>query len=107
MIHNRIAVDWDDVCRRDRKPLPGTQEALEAIVQEGIEVVIFSCVATTESGREMIISWLEKYDIPYSDVTAIKPLADAYVDDKAIHHISWEKTIPEINKRLGVEIEVD
>ncbi len=98
-----ICIDWDGVLRgKDRLPLPGALEAVEAIVQEGIDVVIFSCVPN----REMIIDWLEKYDFPYSDVTNIKPVAELYIDDRGLHHKDWTSTLKEINKRLKTEIEL-
>lgn len=105
-----VAIDWDDVvhARPQRgfgKPTLGARESVEAIVDEGIHVVIHTCVAASSKGRQAVIDWLDKYDVPYSEVTAIKPVADLYIDNKGLHHVSWDKTLKEINSRLGVEID--
>jgi hypothetical protein len=42
------------------------------------------------------VEWLNYYEIPYDEVTAIKPNADYYIDDKAIRFHNWEQTMQEI-----------
>jgi len=44
-----------------------------------------------------VIEWLNKYQIPYDEIHFGKPLADFYVDDKAIKLTSWK----DFNKQIG------
>lgn len=108
----RLAIDWDNTIQ-DRKnpvtgkrfgpPLLGAQEAIEELAERGLEIVIHSCTATEPSGVRLIEEWMEAYDIPFSAVTAIKPEADLYIDDKGLHFTNWDRTLPEIYGRLGIE----
>lgn len=53
----------------------------------GFDVVIFSGRASTEIGYASIIGWLKSHGMfgYVREVTCVKPLAFAYVDDRAVH----------------------
>ncbi len=48
---------------------------------------------------QAIAEFLAKYGIPYDRILQTKPPAVFIVDDRAIHHTSWEKTRNEIARR--------
>lgn len=94
MTRPTIAVDLDGVLHRYEQgwtgqvplepPVPGAREAVAAIRALGYRVVVFTCRALTQLGRAGTIAWLDAHGIEVDEVTAIKPHALAYVDDRAI-----------------------
>jgi hypothetical protein len=107
-----IAVDFDQVLhnkaapikgRRMGPPLPGAKESLEMLREAGHNVIIHTTIATNPSGAKAVEDWLDYYDMEHDGVTAIKPVASFYIDDKAIRHISWADTIQQLED-LGVDI---
>lgn len=100
-----LAIDFDNTIhdlnnpiegRKMGKPMPGAVEAIENLVEAGHTVIIHTLMATSPSGAKVVSEWLEYYDIPHHGVTAIKPKADYYIDDKAIRHIDWPSTLQAI-----------
>ncbi len=105
-----ICVDFDNVLndRTGKKfggALPYAIQAMEELSQE-FEVIVFTCVASTKKGREAVEEWLNSNDIEYSEVTAVKPNAELYIDNKGLRHTDWRSTIKEINERLGTSLEL-
>ncbi|GAC1501794.1 MAG: hypothetical protein NVS1B10_06190 [Candidatus Saccharimonadales bacterium] len=84
------------------KPMPGAEQALEAIQDSGHNIIIHTLRARSPQGTEVVQDWLDYYDLPYSSITAIKPDADYYIDDKALTFLSWNDTLI----RLGVDLDV-
>jgi hypothetical protein len=93
-----LAIDFDGAIhdrsqridgRRLGAPIAGAQRTLERIRYEiGAKIVIYS-VWGDEDGRDAIRDWLCFNDIPYDEVTNVKPNADIYLDDKAVRFTSW------------------
>lgn len=81
-------------------PLPGAKEALEGFIYDGDSVLIHTVMAATTGGIKTVADWMQYYKIPYSSIVYTKPNADVFIDDKAIHHISWGNTLLELGKRL-------
>ena len=81
-----ICVDFDGVLNNYQyydeddlyDPYPGAKEFLEKL-KESYYVIIFTA---RDSGK--VEEWLQKYGMPYNEVTNIKQPAEAYVDDRAI-----------------------
>jgi hypothetical protein len=99
-----LAIDLDGVIHDQKNPLPGkrmgapiegAKDALTLLKLQGNKIIIHTVKANTEHGRCAVIDWLNFYQIPCDGVVG-KPQADLYVDDKAIRHILWEKTLEEI-----------
>lgn len=97
-----LAVDFDGVIHDKAHPLPGrrmggvlsgAQAALASFIRRGDVVIIFTVMATHPPGKQVVEDWLKYYEIPYTEVTALKPNADHFIDDKAIKHIDWETTL--------------
>ena len=109
-----IGIDFDGVIHRNSKgfydgtvyddPIEGSFEALRAI-SEKYRIVVFSAKAREDrmlingkTGVELIWEWLEKYNMSQfvAEVTAEKPRAVCYIDDKAIHFTDWLSAIGKI-----------
>jgi len=109
-----IGVDFDGVIHKNTKgfydgtiydePIDGSYEALEKLSKE-YNVIVYTCKAKPDrglvngkTGIELIWEWLEKYDMDsfVTKVTAEKPRAVAYIDDKGIKFNNWEDTLKEI-----------
>lgn len=89
---------WDFVMGEPQK---GVNKALNKLRSRGFRILIF-----TGSGEfwdaqncSRIIEWLDYNYIPYDEIRFNKPAVAFIVDDRAIHHKSWEKTLKEIEER--------
>jgi capsule biosynthesis phosphatase len=91
----------------DVEPLPGAVETLQKLKSEGHYIIIMTArnmrthnnnvgkIVANQS--TVVIEWLKKHQIPFDEIHFGKPLADFYVDDKAIRLTSWGN----FNKQIG------
>lgn len=110
----QIGVDFDGVIHANSKgfydgtvydnPIPGSKEALESLSKK-YKIIVFSAKARKDrmlingkTGVELIWEWLKKYDMDQyvEDVTAEKPRAVYYIDDKAIRFVDWKSALEEV-----------
>ena len=110
-----IAIDFDGVIHKNSKgyydgtiydePIEGSRESLEQLSKQ-YDVVIFTAKAKPDrglingkTGTQLVWEWLKKYDMDkfVTKVTAEKPRAVAYVDDKGITFTDWKQTLRELN----------
>jgi hypothetical protein len=106
-----LAIDFDGVIHKCSKgfydgtiyddPVEGSLESLEQLSRQ-YRLVVFTAKARKDrpelngkSGTELVWEWLRKHkmDTFIAEVTAEKPRAVAYIDDKAIKFESWNKTV--------------
>ena len=101
-----IAVDFDGVLADPitGKPLPDALDTMDFLANRGTKLIIFSARATSDIGRQRIIDWCQHHAVRVSEITGKKPMADLYIDDKAIHHTSWMTTVDEISARTGLNL---
>lgn len=91
-----IMVDLDGViCTEERaferplaEPLPGAREAIQKLRDAGCIVVVYTArgwaeLRTTEK-------WLADHGIGYDGLLMGKPIADVWIDDRAIRFTSWD-----------------
>jgi phosphoheptose isomerase len=114
-----IGVDFDNVIHMNSKgfydgsiydePVPGVKDALK-LLSEKYSVVVYTVKAKPDrglingkTGVELVWDWLKKHDLSQyvSKVTAEKPRAVAYIDDKAIEFQNW-KTCLDILKNKSI-----
>ena len=114
-----IGVDFDGVIHKNSKgyhdgtiyddPVEGAREALQRLAEK-YTIVMFSAKARTDrglvngkTGIELIWKRLEKHDMAQfvSKVTAEKPRARFYIDDKAIRFTDWESAFRDIEEIDG------
>lgn len=109
--YNTLAIDFDHTIhdnnnpvegRRMGPPMPGAKEAIESFVAQGYRIVIHTLWGTDDR-KQAIEDWLNFYQIPFDEVTNIKPKADAYIDDKAVRYTTWDETRAVLNEVLGKE----
>lgn len=114
-----LAIDFDGVIHKNSKgyhdgtiydePIEGVAEALKQLSDE-YTLIVYSAKARKDrglingkTGIQLIWEWLKKYDLDQyiSQVTAEKPRAQAYIDDKAIAFTSWDSCFKELdNKKI-------
>ena len=106
-----LAIDFDGVLHDNDKGfydgtcygnmIQGTYEALSSLSKK-YNIIIYSAKAKPsrplvngKTGVELVWDWLETNNLSIfvKEVTAEKPRAVAYIDDKAIHFTSWSETI--------------
>jgi hypothetical protein len=110
----QIGVDFDGVIHANSKgfydgtvyddPIPGSRDALIALSKK-YKIIVFSAKARKDrmliggkTGIELIWEWLKKHDMDQyvEDVTAEKPRAVYYIDDKAIRFVDWNSALKEV-----------
>lgn len=103
-----IGVDFDGVIHKCSKgyydgtiydePVEGAYEALERLSSQ-YTVIMYTAKAKPDrglvngrNGTELVWEWLEKHDMAkfVNKVTAEKPRAVCYIDDKAIEFTDWD-----------------
>lgn len=103
-----LSIDFDGVIhdrenpvkgKRMGKPMQGAGEAIEQLIEDGHTVIVHTVMATTPSGTKAVQDWLEYYDIPHHGVTAIKPQADVYLDDRAIRFTNWQDALRQLSEK--------
>lgn len=109
-----VGVDFDKVIHKCSKgyhdgtiyddPVEGVKEALKELSKEHT-VIVYTCKSRSDrglvngkTGTKLVWEWLEKHNLSeyVSKVTAEKPRAIAYIDDKAIRFSSWEKALKDL-----------
>ena len=109
---NTIAIDFDGVLHDDNlgfhdgtiygRKFDGVDEALKSICDMGYKIIIFTAKAKADrplvnnkTGIELVWEWLELHNLGkyIISVTAEKPRALLYIDDKAIRHTNWVATM--------------
>ena len=106
-----IAIDFDGVIHRYSKgwnggdiydpPVEGTRQALEQLKHEGHTLYIFSTRNNKlfhKKGidqKEAMETWMKQHAIPYDKIwTYGKPMADLFIDDRALQFRGkWKETI--------------
>ena len=120
----QIGVDFDGVIHKCSKgfydgtiydpPVEGSRDALERLSKKFV-IVMYSAKARKDrmlidgkTGVELIWEWLEKHDMKQfvKEVTAEKPRAVFYIDDKAVRFEGdWDVTFSELERFGYIENE--
>lgn len=85
--------------------IPGAKEALRMFRYRGYKIVIFCYWAKDENSIKTIMDWMNYWDCKFDDITNIKPMADAYIDDKGIHFNNWPDVLERLNSQLNYDAE--
>lgn len=111
-----IGIDFDGVIHRCSlgyydgtiydEPVEGSYEALKKI-SEDYTIILYTCKARADrglvngkTGTELVWEWLENNNLSQfiSKVTAEKPRAVCYIDDKGFRFNNWEQTIKNMSE---------
>jgi len=120
-----VAIDFDgtitdDVNGKTFNLRPNVLKNLQRLKDMGVEIWIYSTRTNLEQKKKLsemgidcekeLFDTLEKYRIPYDkvlmpeDLANGKPLADVFVDDKAIGFVGdWDKIYQELKSRKEKE----
>ena len=109
-----VAIDFDGVIYKNSKgfydgtlyddPIDGVKDALNKISKK-YNIIIFTAkvksnrpLVNGKTGTQLVWEWLKehKMDKYVTEVTAEKPRAIYYIDDKAIKFTDWESTLEKI-----------
>lgn len=105
-----LAIDFDDTIHDPRnrkagyklgKPMPGAAAALTELARNGHTIVVHSVWADTPAGQEQIRKWMQFFHLPCHNVTAKKPAAEVYIDDRGYRFTSWDVTMADLERILG------
>ncbi|GIU69037.1 MAG: hypothetical protein KatS3mg002_0273 [Candidatus Woesearchaeota archaeon] len=117
-----VMVDFDGTIHKYSKgfhngkvydePFEGAKEALETLKNKGYKIIIYTariCPGVNDDRKQQIEDikqWLDKYDIPYDDLTYKKYPADLYIDDRGYRFEGdWKNEIQTILDLLEKNIE--
>lgn len=70
---------------------------LTELAAQGHSIIIFTVRANTRSGFDSVCKWMDYFQIPYDTVTAVKPNADLFVDDKGYRFRTWRRFAKEFD----------
>jgi len=118
LTHYRICIDLDGtICENktsgetydDVLPKENAIKTIQEWKSAGHYIIIYSArnmvTHNNNLGRiianqsPVVISWLKKYNIPFDELWFGKPLADFYIDDKAVKFQTWDQVKTEINNQ--------
>lgn len=106
VVHNFDKGYYDGTCYGD--PIPGSLEAIKKLSKK-YKIIIYTAKAKPsrplvngKTGIELVKEWLEKYGVLecVEEVTAEKPRAILYIDDKAYRFDKWDNTLDFIKNKL-------
>lgn len=83
VIHSYVS-GWQGNNVANDPPVPGIVGVIRKLYNEGWEIYVHSSRCATLAGAQTIQNYLNRYEIPYKDITPYKPEAKIYVDDRAI-----------------------
>jgi len=98
VIH-RYSKGWQDGAIYD-PPMEGAKEELESLVSKDYKVIILTTRLNPEVNDDInleknkISKWLSangfQRGVHYHDITAVKPIAGIYIDDRALRFTNWK-----------------
>lgn len=91
-------------------PIPGAKEALQALRDQGYDIIILSARTSDEMSKNPIdkemqkrrmVEYLDEHEIPYDMVSkGEKPPAQFYIDDRGIEFDGdWTKVLDRIEEK--------
>lgn len=97
-----IMVDLDGVLCTEEKtferplagPIDGAREALRKLRAAGHTVVIYTARNWPE--YRVTKKWLDDHRFEYDAIQMGKPVADVWIDDRAIRFTNWDQTLREL-----------
>ena len=97
-----IMIDLDGVlCTEERtferplaEPIAGAREALHRLRAAGHTVVVYT--ARSWSEYRVAKKWLDDHGFEYDGLHMGKPVADVWIDDRAIRFTNWTDVLPQL-----------
>jgi len=76
-------------------PMKGAKEAMEVLAAASHTLIIHTI--WTPDRHHVIRDWMLYYGIPFDYITNVKPEADCYIDDRALHFENWQQVLGELS----------
>ncbi len=83
VIHSYIS-GWQGIDNMPDPPVNGIDQLLDKLARMGWLIYIVSSRCETDEGYIAVREYLNKYNIPFSYITNVKPPASVYVDDRGL-----------------------
>ena len=92
---------WQDegFTKINGEPLPGAKEGIKVLRDAGVLVLVHSvrCGRAGTKGHAAVVNYLNDHGIEVDGVPWNKPLASAYLDDRAINFSGdWQQAVQDI-----------
>jgi histidinol phosphatase-like enzyme len=119
---NTIAIDFDGVIHSHHLgfydgtvygyPIKGAIDSIKKLAKK-YTIILYTAKAKPDrplingkTGIELVWEWLGKYNLdPYiKEITAEKPRAICYIDDKGIRFKSWNQTMNDLKEFIDESI---
>lgn len=103
----RICLDFDGVLHQPGSappghkmgvPVSGAVSACWAFQRAGDIVIVHTARAQREEDAAHVQRWLAYFDFPVMPVVVAKPLADVYLDDRAVRFVAWPEAMAELRQ---------
>lgn len=110
-----LAIDFDEtICDNAEaepgykmgQPFPGAKRVINSLYEEGHKIIVHCVWADKPAGVRAIEKWLKYFGISYHSVTAQKPAAHVYLDDRGLTYENWAKAEQDI-KRIILNTDED
>lgn len=108
MTQLRICLDFDGTLHdpTNRKagykmgqPVEGAVEACWQLAGDGHLLMVHTARAQIDEYVQHVVDWLTYFKFPVMPVVVFKPIADVYVDDKALRFTYWDYALEELARR--------
>lgn len=104
-----IMIDLDGVLATEERtferplaePLPGAREALQQLRGAGHTLVIYTARGWAEFRYTK--QWLDDHGFPYDGLHMGKPIAEIWIDDRALEHRDWDATLARLRERGALD----
>jgi len=91
----RIVIDLDGTILEEKDqqerlraaPVPGAVEAVNTLYEMGHTIIIYT--ARTYRELELTLNQLKRFGVKYHHLVLGKPVADIFVDDRAVSFTGW------------------
>jgi trehalose-6-phosphatase len=83
------------------EPIAGAREALRKLRAAGHIVVIYTARGWGEF--RVTEKWLADHGIEYDGLHMGKPVANLWIDDRAVGFADWDATLAEVERRIGLK----
>jgi ribonucleotide monophosphatase NagD (HAD superfamily) len=100
-----VMVDLDGViCTEEQfhdrplaEPITGAREALDKLRAAGYVIVIYTARGWGE--YRVTKHWLDSHGFTYDGIQMGKPVADVWIDDRALRFQNWTETLDQLGLR--------
>ena len=107
-----VIADFTDDINVLGKIIPGAAPALRELPSSGYKIIIHTARPADKDNIARLADYLNKWEIPFDEINtnsdcpwpAQKPIADLYIDDRALRfNGNWQETLKEAKDILDVE----